>query len=134
MRRIGSRFEHGNLSGKFNSLDKALKNPDFLSGWREVRGGLPFDYDVDSFSYERGRQCAIVVRQVLGYIPPMPGGIELVRPVYLQCRLDQTISGDTSGLESLRGDDGNLNLDRYMRQFDRKADAAPGKLDSLLGF
>lgn len=127
-------FASGNIHGRLTSIDALLRKPPWLAGYRSIRNGEPFDYENARFPYEFGRQCAIVVRQVLGYLPPMPQGIDLVRPIYLQCRLDQTIPGDNSGLAKLRRADGRLDLDRYMREFSKQPPAASGAMDNLLGF
>lgn len=82
-----------NDSHHHTAIDDVLRQKELLSGYESIRRGSAFDYDIAerNWNYERGRQLAICVRQVLGYIPPMPGGIELVRPTYIALRLDGTL-------------------------------------------
>lgn len=123
-----------NTQDRVTDLDRAILRPAFLRGWRSIRRGTPFDYADGSMLYERGRQIAIVTRQILGHIPPLPQGLELVRPIYLDARLRQWSPGHTQGFERLRDPEtGGLSTSLYAAQY-IKPDLHSGKsLDNLLG-
>lgn len=123
-----------NEQNAYNTIDKALLNPAFVRGWDSIRRGAPFDYDEPGYNYERGRQAAILTRQVLGYVPPIRQSLELVRPIYLNARIEQWISGDTRGFSSLKDSRGKFSVDLYAKQYiSHTAPTAAPKLDGLLG-
>lgn len=114
-------------------LDKAILN--HQKGWDSIRMGRAFDYENCTMIYERGRQFAIAVKQVLGFIPPLTSAnLELLRPIYLTLRLDQIITGDTKGLVMYAGEDGRFSPARYAQKWLPTPTTAASSIDSLLGF
>jgi hypothetical protein len=121
-----------NSNTRQKKLDAVMLRPAFIRGWDSIRRGAAFDYDdPESIGYERGRQAAIITRQVLGYVPPLRQSLDLVRPIYINARLELWISGDNSGLKVAADSNGKFSPEKYAAEFIDTS--APSKLDSLFG-
>jgi hypothetical protein len=121
-----------NVNTRHKKLDAVMLRPAFIRGWDSIRHGAAFDYnDPEGVGYERGRQTAIITRQVLGYVPPLRKSLELVRPIYINARLELWISGDNSRLKLAADSNGKFSPALYAQHYVDQS--APSKLDSLFG-
>jgi hypothetical protein len=117
------------------SIDGAILRPAMRAGYDSIRRGGDFDYAAAErdWGYERGRQFAICVRQVLGYIPPLPRGLDFVRPIYIALRLDGVLL-PTQILPAMRHDyadaSGRFSPEKYA-SLHFASDSGPSIVDSL---
>lgn len=86
----------GNATVTVAGIDAVLLKKSFVAGWDSIRRGAAFDYSIadQTINYERGRQAALVFRSIHGFVPPLPAGLELLRPLYISLRLDQILCGE----------------------------------------
>lgn len=122
----------GNATVKTGSIDSVLLKKTFLAGWNSVRRGAAFDYEAadQSLNYEQGRQAAVVFRSIHNFIPPLPAGLDLLRPLYISLRLDQVLCGELhpTMLALYADTDGKFSPQKYIA---RSTGAKPASASSL---
>ena len=130
-----------NRETKFVSLDSAICKPAIVSGWDSIRRGEPFDYELadSGWGYEYGRQFAIICQRAFGRLFPLRPNINLVRPLWIAHRLEQTICGIVHpSMTSLYADSttGKFSPERYAARFynGTASSSASSSSSSPLGF